>query len=90
MGAGDGAASADLSALPAVHELAAGLDAPHPLAVGAARRFRWIHAARLPIGEGRRETRVRDRRRASRHPRVSGDGGHGLVPIVHAQRTASV
>jgi L-seryl-tRNA(Ser) seleniumtransferase len=38
MGAGDGAASADLSALPAVHELAAGLDAPHPLAVGAARR----------------------------------------------------
>ena len=38
MGAGDGAAAADLSALPAVHELAAALDAPHALAVAAAAR----------------------------------------------------
>jgi L-seryl-tRNA(Ser) seleniumtransferase len=37
VGAGDGAAAADLSALPAVHELAAELDAPHVLAVAAAR-----------------------------------------------------
>ncbi len=36
MGAGDGAAP--LRALPAVHELAAALDAPHALAVAAARR----------------------------------------------------
>jgi L-seryl-tRNA(Ser) seleniumtransferase len=38
MGAGDGAAPGDLRALPAVHELAAALDAPHALAVTAARR----------------------------------------------------
>jgi L-seryl-tRNA(Ser) seleniumtransferase len=38
MGAGDGAASRALRALPAVHELAAALDAPHALAVTAARR----------------------------------------------------
>ena len=39
MGAGDGAAPGDLrAALPAVHELAAALDAPHALAVAAARR----------------------------------------------------
>ncbi len=38
MGAGDGAASRSLRVLPAVHELAAALDAPHALAVTAARR----------------------------------------------------
>jgi L-seryl-tRNA(Ser) seleniumtransferase len=38
MGARDGAASGDLRALPPVHELAAALDAPHALAVAAARR----------------------------------------------------
>ena len=39
MGAGDGAAPGDLrAALPAVHELASALDAPHALAVAAARR----------------------------------------------------
>jgi L-seryl-tRNA(Ser) seleniumtransferase len=38
MGAGDGAASRGLRALPAVHELAAALDAPHAFAVTAARR----------------------------------------------------
>ena len=37
MGGGDGAPAADLSALPAVHELAGALDAPHALAVAAAR-----------------------------------------------------
>ena len=38
MGVGDHAAPAGLSELPAVHELAAALDAPHALAVAAARR----------------------------------------------------
>jgi L-seryl-tRNA(Ser) seleniumtransferase len=38
MGAGNDARAADLSALPAVHELAGVLDAPHALAVSAARR----------------------------------------------------
>ena len=38
MGAGDGAAAGGLRGLPAVHELAAALDAPHALAVVAARR----------------------------------------------------
>ncbi len=38
MGAGDDAAGGELRALPAVHELAAALDAPHALAVVAARR----------------------------------------------------
>ena len=38
MGVGDDAAGASLSELPAVHELAAALDAPHVLAVAAARR----------------------------------------------------
>ena len=39
MGAGDSAAPGDLrAALPAVHELASALDAPHALAVAAARR----------------------------------------------------
>lgn len=38
MGVGDRAAPAGLSELPAVHQLAAALDAPHVLAVAAARR----------------------------------------------------
>jgi L-seryl-tRNA(Ser) seleniumtransferase len=38
MGGGDGATSRELRALPAVHELAAALGAPHALAVTAARR----------------------------------------------------
>jgi L-seryl-tRNA(Ser) seleniumtransferase len=38
MGTGDDTASGNLSALPAVHELAAALDGPHALAVSAARR----------------------------------------------------
>ena len=38
MGAGDDAGAAGLRSLPAVHELAARLDAPHALAVAAARR----------------------------------------------------
>ena len=38
MGVGDDAAPAGLSELPAVHELAAALQAPHALAVAAARR----------------------------------------------------
>jgi L-seryl-tRNA(Ser) seleniumtransferase len=38
VGAGHDAQSADLRELPAVHELAAALDAPHALAVAAARR----------------------------------------------------
>src|SRR5207244_10638717 len=38
MGVGDKTAAAELSALPAVHELAGTLNAPHALAVAAARR----------------------------------------------------
>jgi L-seryl-tRNA(Ser) seleniumtransferase len=46
----DIATAAELRSLPAVHELAAALDAPHPLAVAAARRA---------IDERRREIRAR-------------------------------
>ena len=50
MGAGDGAAGGGLRALPAVHELAAALDAPHALAVVAARRT--IDEQRAAVLEG--------------------------------------
>jgi L-seryl-tRNA(Ser) seleniumtransferase len=50
MGAGDTAASGDLRALPAVHELAAALDAPHAIAVAAARRA--IDEQRAAVLEG--------------------------------------
>ena len=55
MGAGDGAAPGDLRALPAVHELAAALDAPHALAVAAARRT--IDERRAALLEGDRRQR---------------------------------
>jgi L-seryl-tRNA(Ser) seleniumtransferase len=51
MGVGDHAAPAGLSELPAVHELAAALDAPHVLAVAAARRAIDERRAQLLAGE---------------------------------------
>ena len=56
MGAGDDAGPLTLRALPAVHELAGALGAPHPLAVAAARAAIDEHRAALlsgaaPIGE---------------------------------------
>jgi L-seryl-tRNA(Ser) seleniumtransferase len=63
MGAGDDAATATLRALPAVHELAAVLDAPHALAVTAARRAIDEQRATLLAGEAPQaslETRARE------------------------------
>ena len=51
MGVGDNAAPAGLSELPAVHELAAALQAPHALAVAAARRAIDERRAHLLAGE---------------------------------------
>jgi L-seryl-tRNA(Ser) seleniumtransferase len=51
MGTGDAAAPTALRALPAVHELAAELGAPHGLAVAAARRAIDEHRAALLAGE---------------------------------------
>ena len=51
MGGGSDAAAADLRGLPAVHELAAHLDAPHALAVRAAREAIDEHRAALLAGE---------------------------------------
>ncbi len=51
MGGGSDAAAAGLRALPAVHELAAGLEAPHALAVAAARRAIDEHRAAVMAGE---------------------------------------
>jgi L-seryl-tRNA(Ser) seleniumtransferase len=50
MGTGSDTAAQRLRALPAVHELAATLDAPHPLAVAAARRAIDEHRAALLDG----------------------------------------
>ena len=51
MGVGDHAAPAGLSELPAVHELAAALQAPHALAVAAARRAIDERRAQVLAGE---------------------------------------
>ena len=51
MGVGDNAAPAGLSELPAVHELAAALQAPHALAVAAARRAIDERRAQVLAGE---------------------------------------
>ena len=51
MGSGSDTASDRLRGLPAVHELASTLDAPHPLAVDAARRAIEEHRAALLGGE---------------------------------------
>ncbi len=51
MGGGSDAAAAGLRALPAVHEPAAGLEAPHALAVAAARRAIDEHRAAVLAGE---------------------------------------
>jgi L-seryl-tRNA(Ser) seleniumtransferase len=51
MGVGDHAAPPGLSELPAVHELAAALDAPHVLAVAAARRAIDERRAQVLAGE---------------------------------------
>jgi L-seryl-tRNA(Ser) seleniumtransferase len=50
VGGGDTAGSSSLRALPAVHELAAALDAPHAMAVAAARRAIDEHRAAMLAG----------------------------------------
>jgi L-seryl-tRNA(Ser) seleniumtransferase len=65
MGAGDDAGPLTLRTLPAVHELAGALDAPHPLAVAAARAAIDEHRAALlsgavPIGEADLVPRARE------------------------------
>ena len=71
MGGRDDARSTDLSELPAVHELAAALDAPHALAVTAARRA--IDERRSAIQAGDGDARDRDARDGETGRQALGD-----------------
>lgn len=61
MGPGRDATAATLRGLPAVHELAASLDAPHELAVAAARRAIDEQRASVLAGEDFQRSRLLDR-----------------------------
>jgi L-seryl-tRNA(Ser) seleniumtransferase len=74
VGAGDKPSASELSELPAVHELAGALDAPHPLAVEAARRAIAERRAAILAGasaDDELETRARELLHAADRPSLT-------------------